>query len=119
MHTVPKFGTLVFQFSLQLSVTETRCRAAVGDKERLEEQLTESEREKRGSEKKVSQLQTKLNKASSELNEEKEVQKSLWLSRYLLSQESVLTYFCRLHTYMFEFPVVCIGTTCTLIYNIM
>ncbi len=51
----------------------------MGDKERLEERLAEFEREKRGSDKKISQLQTKLNKASSELNEEKEVQKMLWL----------------------------------------
>lgn len=54
-------------------MTETRCRIAAGEKESLEEQLSEYEKEKKGFEKKVSQLQSKLNKATSQLKEEKEV----------------------------------------------
>ncbi len=58
---------------VQLSVTEARCRAAVGSKESLGEQLADIEKDKKGLEKKVGQLQTKLNKATSQLTEEKEV----------------------------------------------
>jgi len=58
---------------LQLTVMETRCRAAVGDKEVLEEQLEESTKDKKGSEKRLSQLQTKLTKSTTQLKEEKEV----------------------------------------------
>ena len=52
---------------------ESRCRAAIGDKDLLEEHLTELEREKKGSEKKAGQLHTKLTKINSQLKEEKEV----------------------------------------------
>lgn len=72
---------------------ESRCRSAVMDKEKLEEYLTELEREKKSNEKKTAkvskshlilrvcvavsmyslQLQAKVSKLTAELKEEKEV----------------------------------------------
>ena len=57
----------------QLSAVELRCRTAVGEKEVLEEKMKELEREKKAGEKKVSQLQTKMAKATADLKEEREV----------------------------------------------
>ena len=61
------------ELSFQLQVVETRCRSAVSEKEQLETKLNHIEKEKRASEKKLAQQQTKLAKLTSELTEEKEV----------------------------------------------
>ena len=46
------------------------------EKEQLEERLKELEREKKASERKITQLQTKVGKANTELKEEREVRSS-------------------------------------------
>jgi predicted nucleic acid-binding Zn-ribbon protein len=52
----------------------------VGEKERLEEKMKELEREKKAGEKKITQLQTKMSKATSDLKEEREVSYGIILS---------------------------------------
>ena len=52
---------------------ETRCRAAVSEKEKLDFKLSEIEKEKKATEKKLAQQQSKLGKLSTDLKEEKEV----------------------------------------------
>jgi multidrug resistance efflux pump len=54
-------------------VAETRCRLAVSDKEKLEAKVNQLEKDKKSSDKKLSQQQSKLTKLTSELKEEKEV----------------------------------------------
>lgn len=66
---------------LQLQVVESRCRVAVSEKEVLEARLMEIEKERRASDKKNNQQQTKLSKLSAELKEEKEVGQR-WLHVY-------------------------------------
>lgn len=61
------------QICIQLSVMETRCRAAVSEKEQLGFKLTEMEKEKKAIEKKLTQQQSKVTKLSADLKEEKEV----------------------------------------------
>lgn len=57
----------------QLQVVESRCRAAVSEKELLEVKVAEYEKEKKNSEKKLAHQQTRLTKLTAELKEEKEV----------------------------------------------
>lgn len=61
---------------VQLQVVESRCRTAVSEKEQLEVKVTELEKEKKASERKLASQQTKLNKLTAELKEEKEVRGS-------------------------------------------
>ena len=58
---------------VQLQVVESRCRAAVSEKEQQDVKVTELEKERKASEKKVASQQTKLTKLTAELKEEKEV----------------------------------------------
>lgn len=61
----------------QLMVMESRCRGLVSAKEQLEEQVSELEREKKANDKKLQQLQAKVAKLTSDLKEEKELNKCL------------------------------------------
>lgn len=55
-------------------MVETRCRAAVSEKEKLEVKVTELEKEKKSLEKKLSNHHNKMAKLTAELKEEKEVE---------------------------------------------
>ena len=68
--------------SFQLKVVEDRCRVAVSKKEELEGKISDLEKEKKGSDKRSSQLQSRVTKLSAELKEEKEV-RLLWGVAYI------------------------------------
>ncbi len=58
---------------VQLEVVQSRCRQAVNTKEDLETTISELEKEKKASDKKMNQLQNKITKTMSDFSEEKEV----------------------------------------------
>ena len=62
-----------FFSAFQLQVAESRCRVASAEKEKLESTVHELEKEKKASEKKLTQQQSRLTKLTAELKEEKEV----------------------------------------------
>lgn len=57
----------------------------------LEEKMKELEREKKAGEKKISQLQTKMAKATADLKEEREVRE--YESSFLLNLKGIFLYF--------------------------
>ncbi|CAI8029576.1 BRCA1-associated protein [Geodia barretti] len=79
----------------ELSAMEQRCRSAVTEKNGLEEKLAESERARKASDKKMQQLQQKLEKLSTQLNEEKQMNKCLsdnqrlWKDRVTMLEEKI------------------------------
>jgi BRCA1-associated protein len=91
----PQLIPVCIQCIMQLSAMELRCRSVVSEKNSLEEKLGEVEREKKTSEKKIQQLQQKITKLSTQLKEEKELNKclsenqKLWKDRVTALEEKI------------------------------
>jgi BRCA1-associated protein len=90
-----KLAVVEAEANEQLSAMELRCRSVVSEKNSLEEKLGEVEREKKTSEKKIQQLQQKITKLSTQLKEEKELNKclsenqKLWKDRVTALEEKI------------------------------
>lgn len=72
-----KMAHIEKELTEQLQLVESRCRSTVSEKELLESKVSNLEKEKKANEKKLTQQQTRLTKLTSELKEEKEMNKCL------------------------------------------